>query len=54
VGSLTRGYEMFKQMMEHYGSNISGIRGTLVSRDKSVNNKNLGVINELTSKNIPL
>jgi hypothetical protein len=53
-GSPVRGTDMFKQMMEHYGSEVKGIRGFWVSRANSPTNKNLGKVNQLTGQGMSL
>ena len=54
VGSPIRGGDMFDKMMNHYGDNVKGIRGNWMNLDKSESNKNLGIINKLTSQGVPL
>ena len=49
VGSPQRGGEMFDMMMQHYGDDAKGVRGTWVSKDSSANNKNLGRVNKSTA-----
>ncbi len=48
------GHKLFPMMLEHYGKNVKGIRGTWMNRDKTKENKNLGKVNELTAKGMKL
>ena len=41
-------------MMEHYGGNVKGVRGNWMSLEEGSTNKNLGVINKLTSQGVSL
>jgi len=54
VGSPVRGTVMFDKMMGAYGEDVAAIRGNWMNRDAGSSNKNLGVINELTSKGVAL
>ena len=47
-GSGIRGTDLFKQMMEHFGSNAKGVKG------KWVSGTNLDKVNELTAKGVPI
>jgi hypothetical protein len=47
-GSGYRGTDLFKRMMEHFGSNVRGIWGKWVSGD------NLETVNRLTARGLPL
>lgn len=52
-GPLT-GRECFKLMMDHYGDRVKRIEGFWVSQEHGPNNKNLGRVNDLVSKGVPL
>ncbi|WP_065586081.1 hypothetical protein [Gilliamella sp. App4-10] len=54
VNSPIRGSDMFSQMMNHYGENVKSIRGNWMNLEKSATNKNLGIINKLTSQGVSL
>ena len=54
VDSPVSGSELFSKMMSHYGDNVNGIRGVWVSTDLTKANKNLGMVNKLTSQGVSL
>lgn len=48
------GSDFFRRMMEHHGSEVTGIRGVWVSKSLKKSNKNLGFVNKLTAAGISL
>ena len=54
VNSPVRGVDLFDKMMEAYGTDVSAIRGNWMNKDAGPANKNLGVVNKLTSEGVPL
>jgi hypothetical protein len=48
------GHKIFENMMNHYGEHAKGIRGNWSNTTKEENNKNLGVVNKLTRRGVPI
>jgi hypothetical protein len=41
-------------MMEHFGKDVKGVRGSWRNREDAANNLNLGTVNKLTAGGMPL